>query len=145
MYSIQVPCDEHWEAHTPRNCQCFTPVPSPLCSIRRDRLARPLFIKRYTHCPPFSTVPNKTMDPSSTRGGGADRWLLVSIIGEGGETGASLWLSPETGRDCEGGDKRTGCNKRGGTIPPGSTGEGMYALVEVCVCVCSGWVGRRRG
>lgn len=100
LISGPVESDEQPVAHKPCNCQCFTPVPSPLCSICKSdkidytscssvynqRHTPSFFLHALSSC--YSTVSNKTVDPSSTQGGGVDRWLMVPIIGEGGGAGA---------------------------------------------------------
>lgn len=46
-------------------------------------------------CSPFS---KKAFDPSSMQRGGAERWLMVPIIGEGGGAGAPLMNLPRDER-----------------------------------------------
>lgn len=100
LISGPVESDEQPVAHKPCTCQCFTPVPSPLCSIcKSDKIdytscysvysqkhTSSFFLHTLSSC--YSTVFDKTVHPSSIQGGGVDRWLMVPIIDEGGGLGS---------------------------------------------------------
>lgn len=100
LISGPVESDEQPVAHKPCTCQCFTPVPSPLCSIcKSDKIdytscysvysqkhTSSFFPHTLSSC--YSTVFDKTLHPSSTQRGGVDRWLMVPIIDEGGGLGS---------------------------------------------------------
>lgn len=100
-----------------------------------------VYNQRHPLCPPSLCCPQQ--EPIIHTGGGPNRWPMVSITGKAGGTLAHLWLSSEIVR-LWGWRLEEGLQQQR-RAPPGSRGEGMYALVEVCVAgegvyLCGGGV-----